>query len=160
MVIGMMLAFIAGGLVSLQNVFNSRTNEQTGTWAATSLVLGTGFAASLILGLVFEGKNMLTIQYAKPWYWICGLIGIGVVVCLMNSTRLLGPTLAMSIVLTSQLIFALLADSLGILGLKHIPLSFDKLLGVLIIILGALFFKFGGQKHHIKTKPVKEEQVS
>jgi transporter family-2 protein len=60
----------------------------------------------------------------------------------------LGPTYAISIVLTAQLGTALLWDSLGWLGLEKIPFTFNKLIGVLVIIGGILVFKFG----HGRTK--------
>jgi transporter family-2 protein len=113
MILGLLLALIAGSLVSLQNIFNSKVNEHAGAWATTALVLGLGFLASLTIGLIFEGKHLFTLQNMKPWYWISGLIGVGVVICLVQGIRRLGPTYAISIVLTSQLGFALLWDSLG-----------------------------------------------
>lgn len=40
MIIGLILALIAGSLVSLQNIFNTKVNEKVGSWATTTLVLG------------------------------------------------------------------------------------------------------------------------
>jgi len=60
--------------------------------------------------------------------------------------KLLGPTYAISIVLTSQLSFALLFDSMGWLGLEQIPFSWNQLIGVLVIVGGIVLFKFGGLK--------------
>lgn len=71
------------------------------------------------------------------------MIGVGVVFCLIQGVKLLGPTYAISIVLTAQLSTALLWDSLGWLGLEKIPFTFTKLIGVLVIIGGILIFKFG-----------------
>ncbi|OKP68569.1 hypothetical protein A3844_00250 [Paenibacillus helianthi] len=143
MLIGILLALIAGSLVSLQNIFNSKVNEHTGSWSTTTLVLGMGFIASLLMGVIMEGTNMFTLQHMQPWYWFSGMIGVGVVICLVQATRLLGPTYAISIVLTSQLGFALLWDSLGWLGLERVPFSFNKLIGVLVIVGGILVFKLG-----------------
>lgn len=82
----------------------------------------------------------------QPWYWFSGLIGVGVVTCLVQGIRLLGPTLAVSIALTSQLSFALLWDSLGWMGLTQVPFTWKQLSGVLVVIVGMLVFKWGGQK--------------
>lgn len=56
MLTGILLSLIAGALVSLQNIFNAKVNEHTGSWTTTTLVLGMGFAASLVMGLIMEGK--------------------------------------------------------------------------------------------------------
>jgi transporter family-2 protein len=141
---GLFLAVIAGSLVGLQNIFNSKVNERAGSWATTTLVLGMGFAASLTFGLIFEGKQLFNLQNMQPWYWFSGLIGVGVVTCLVKGIKLLGPTYAISIVLTSQLGVALLCDSQGWLGLDRIPFTFNQLIGVLVIVGGILVFKLGG----------------
>ncbi|MBO9129407.1 DMT family transporter [Bacillus sp. 165] len=145
MISGLLLALTAGTLVGLQNIFNSKVNERAGSWTTTTLVLGMGFLASLTIGLIFEGTHMFTLDHMKPWYWISGLIGIGVVTCLVKGIRLLGPTYAISIVLTSQLGFALLWDSLGLFGLEKVPFTFKQLLGVLVIVGGIFVFKLSGR---------------
>lgn len=144
MIVGFIFAIIAGALVSLQNIFNSKVNEQLGSWYTTTLVLGMGFFASLCIGLINEGQHFLTFKNMKLWYWFSGVIGVGVVTCLVHSIRLLGPTYAISIVLASQLVIALLWDSLGLLGIAKIPFTFNQLLGVMVIVGGIIVFKFGG----------------
>ena len=146
MMIGLMFAFIAGSLVSLQNIFNSKVDQHVGSWVTTTLVLGLGFAASLTLGLLSEGGDMFALEGMQTWYWFSGLVGIGVVTCLMNSIRILGPTLAISIVMTSQLVFALFLDSMGWLGLQQVPFTFNKLAGVLLMAAGIYVFKWKGRK--------------
>ncbi|NQX71639.1 DMT family transporter [Paenibacillus alba] len=145
MIVGLVLALIAGSLVSLQNIFNSKVNERAGSWATTALVLGLGFVASLTLGFIFEGKQMFHLPHMQVWYWFSGMIGVGVVLSLVNGIRLLGPTVAVSIILTSQLIFALVWDSFGWLGLEKIDFTMKQLLGVLIIVGGIMVFKLGGK---------------
>ncbi|WP_134684088.1 DMT family transporter [Brevibacillus migulae] len=144
MVLGLFFAVLAGSLVSLQNIFNSKVNEHAGSWQTTTLVLGMGFLASLIAGLFFEGSQLFRLQNMQSWFWFSGMIGVGVVACLVQGIRLLGPTYAISIVLTSQLGFALFADSLGLFGLDKVPFSFQQLMGVVIIVGGILVFKLGG----------------
>ncbi len=152
-VTGILLALLAGSLVSLQTVFNSKVNEKTGSWSTTTMVLFTGFLASFLISILVEGKNTFSFQHMQPWYWVSGAIGVGVVFCLVQGMKLLGPTFAISIVLTSQLSFALLFDSMGWLGLEKIPFSWNQLLGVLVIVGGIVLFKFGGSKSNTAEKP-------
>ncbi|MFF2907779.1 DMT family transporter [Paenibacillus sp. NPDC057934] len=145
MLAGILLALIAGSLVGLQNIFNSKVNQQTGSWSTTTLVLGMGFIASLTISFIVEGKNTFALQNMQPWYWISGMIGVGVVICLVQGVKLLGPTYAISIVMTSQLAFALLWDSMGWLGLEKVPFNINQFLGVLVIVGGIIVFKFAGR---------------
>jgi transporter family-2 protein len=158
MISGLLLALTAGSLVSLQNIFNSKVNERAGSSATTALVLGLGFLASLTIGLIFEGKQLFALPHMQPWYWFSGLIGVGVVTCLVKGIKLLGPTYAISIVLTSQLGFALLWDSLGWLGLVQVPFTFNKLVGVLVIVGGVLVFKLGGGRVSQVSSKVRMER--
>ncbi|WP_256757878.1 DMT family transporter [Cohnella sp. WQ 127256] len=149
MITGLLFATVAGLLVSLQNIFNSKVNERSGTWTTTTLVLGLGFLASLIMGLLFEGKEQFSLGNTEIWYWFAGLIGVGVVICLVNGIKLLDPTYAISIALTSQVGFALLFDSFGWLGLEKVPFTVNKLIGVLVIVAGIYVFKLsGGRKEN------------
>lgn len=145
MFIGMLLAVIAGSFVSLQTIFNNQVNSKAGSWATTTLVLGMGFIASLAASLIFEGKGTFSLQHMQPWYWVSGAIGVGVVFCLVQGIRILGPTFATSIVLIAQLTTALLFDTAGWLGLERIPLTPGKIIGVLVIIAGIIVYKFGGR---------------
>ncbi|MGN7356547.1 DMT family transporter [Paenibacillus sp. SAF-054] len=151
MLLGLLLALLAGSLVSLQNIFNNKVNVHIGSWTTTTLVLGLGFAASFILGLLFEGTAMFNLSQLKLWYCFSGLIGVGVVTCMVQGINRLGPTFGVSISMVAQLGFALLFDSMGWLGLEKVDFTLKQLAGVLVIVGGILIFKVGGRK-----KPVKE----
>ncbi|MNN26666.1 hypothetical protein D3C81_1401790 [compost metagenome] len=143
MILGIMLALIAGSLVSLQNIFNSKVNEHTGSWSTTTLVLGMGFIASFVIGLIVEGTHLFALQNLKLWHMLSGLTGVGVVICLVQGMKRLNPTYSIAIVLTSQLVTALMWDSFGWLGVEKIPFTLNKLLGVIVIVGGILVFKIG-----------------
>lgn len=140
---GLLLAAFGGALVGMQNVFNKRVGEHASSWTTTTLVLGMGFAASLLMGLLTEGGQLFNQQNMKLWYGFSGVIGVGVVVCITQATKLLGPTYATSIALISQIGFALWWDTQGWMGLEQVPFTLNQGAGVLIIIGGILMFKFG-----------------
>lgn len=143
MFLGILLALIAGSLVGTQNIFNNKVNEHTGTWTTTTLVLGLGFAASFVIGVLLEGKNMFALHDMQPWFYFSGLIGVGVVTCMVQGVKRLGPTYAVAIVMTSELGFALLFDSMGWLGLQKVPFTPKQLIGVLVIVGGIIVYKLG-----------------
>ncbi|WIV17741.1 DMT family transporter [Paenibacillus polygoni] len=153
MTLGIIIALIAGSFVAMQVVFNSRMGEHTGSWLTTTIVLGLGAIASLTISLLVEGTGGYHLENMKGWYWISGAIGVGVVFSLMQGIKFLGPTFSTSIVLTSQLSFALLWDSLGFFGLEKIELTMNKLIGVLVIIGGILVFKYGERLSQVRNSP-------
>jgi transporter family-2 protein len=145
MEMGMLLALMAGALVSLQNIFNRRTNEHNGLWSTTTLVLGLGFVASAALGLLVHGSGFWTFGRTELWYPLCDLFGIGVVVCLVRAVRLAGPTVAVSVVMASQLTLALILDSVGAFGIAKVPLEANKVVGGLLLIAGVIVFQLRGE---------------
>jgi bacterial/archaeal transporter family-2 protein len=158
MILGLLFAILTGSLVSLQSVFNSKVDEHAGSWTTTTLVLGMGFAASFIIGFLFEGKELFILDDMKSWHWFSGLIGIGVVTCVVQGIRLLGPTYAISITLTSQLGFALLWDSFGWMGIEKVPFTSQQLIGVIVIVAGIFVFKFSGETS-IKSQRLVQDSI-
>lgn len=152
MVTGIFMAALAGMLVGLQNIFNSRVNERAGLWLTTTLVLGMGFLASLLIGLATQGPGMFHPGHMEPWYWFSGLIGVGIVTCMVKGVSLLGPTYASAVAMTAQLAFAVLWDTLGWFGLEKVPFTGRQLIGVLVIAAGIIVFKLGGSRSKARSK--------
>jgi len=150
MIAGLVLALIAGSLVGIQNVFNSKVNEGVGTWTTTAIVLAMGFFASFTIGLSVEGKLLFDLSNMKTWYWFSGIIGVGVVLTVVQGVKRLGPTYAISIVMASQIGCALLFDSLGLLGLDKVPFTGKQAIGVLVIVGGIIVFKAGGRRNNTR----------
>lgn len=147
MVMGILLAAAAGATISLQTVFNNKVNEKTGSWTTTVIVLGMGFIFSLTASLLIGGLSSSQLGQMENWYWLGGISGVGVVFCLVQAIKRLGPAFTISIVLTAQLSTALLGDSMGWLGLEKIPFSFNKLVGIIIILGGVLIFKYKSPRY-------------
>lgn len=146
MAIGITLAVIGGMLVCIQNTFNANVKQKVGAWATTTLVLGLGFLASLLLGLVNEGMGLFQVPAMETWYWFSGMIGVGVVMSVTQGVQQLGPSYAISIVMVSQILFALLWDTLGWFGLTAVPFTGKTVLGILMIVSGVLLFQLGGKR--------------
>ncbi|RNA66966.1 DMT family transporter [Alteribacter keqinensis] len=141
MIFGIILAASAGAAISLQTVFNNKVNEKTGSWTTTALALGMGFVFALVATVMAGELNVYQLARIEPWYWFAGITGVGVVFCLVQAIKRLGPTFTISIVLTAQLSTALLSDSIGWFGLEQIPFSYTKLAGIFVILIGVLVFK-------------------
>lgn len=160
MITGLSFALLAGVLVGLQNIFNSKVNERAGTQATTALVLGLGFLASLTIGLAVEGGRMLQWpSQMKLWYSFSGLLGVGVVFCLVKGMKALGPTYAVSIALTAQLGCALWWDGLGWFGLAQIDFTLKQWIGAAVIVGGILVYKLGGARRKTADAADRPEEM-
>ncbi|GGA11439.1 membrane protein [Paenibacillus marchantiophytorum] len=141
MIVGILMALAAGSFISVQTMFNSKVNEAVSSQTTTALVLGMGFVASLSMGLLFEGVEYFALKPMHAWYWFSGLLGIGVVTCVVRGVKLLGASNAILLVMVSQLICALWWDSVGWFGLETVTLTVQKAIGVTVLICGLILFK-------------------
>lgn len=156
MIAGILMALAAGALVSIQNLFNSKVNLSVRSSTTTALVLGMGFASSLSLGLLFEGRHYFPAGSMQPWFWFSGLLGIGVVTCVVRGVDRLGASHAISIVMASQLVCAMWWDSMGWFGLETVPLTLPKSAGTALLIGGLLLFRMqkpAGEKAEVQPAP-------
>lgn len=132
---------IAGAVMSIQGVMNTRLNEKIGLLEANTYVQGTAFAISLIAALFFGKGNIKEITQV-PWYYLLGgALGMVITVTVMLGIGKLSPTVAISVILISQLITAALIDGFGIMNTPKVPFKWSQIAGVVLMIVGVIVFK-------------------
>lgn len=152
MIIGVLLALVAGAFIGLQNIFNRHLNEHVSSWFATTFVLLTGSVAALIIGLLLQGTKIFDVSGMKPSYWFFGLVGVGVIYTMIQAMRRLGPTKTVLISIIAQLAFSLLFDVTGFLTLPQVDLKWQDIVGVLLIISGVLIFNLKKKVPLVRVK--------
>ncbi|HDR7784741.1 MULTISPECIES: DMT family transporter [Bacillus] len=139
--IGFSLAILAGVLISLQSVFNTKVNENVGQWLTTAYVLGIGFISSILFYIITENSISIKVYTTNYLFYVSGLFGIGLIICIMGAIKSLGPAYTVLISLITQLVVALCIDTFGLFGIERVPLQINKLLGIAILIVGVGIFK-------------------
>ena len=139
--LGTVFAIIAGAAMSIQGVFNTRLSEKIGLYESNTFVQLTAFVLSLIIMFIFGKGNFLEIANVNKLYLTGGIIGVIITVTVMLSIGNLSPTIAISIILISQLICASLIDMFGLFDSKQISFHISKLIGVALMIGGVIIFK-------------------
>lgn len=143
-IIGIIFSALAGALMSIQGVFNTRAGEKTGLWEINVFVQGTGFLITLIVFFIFGEGNIKKIAEVNKLYLTGGLIGVFIIYTVMKGMHMLSPTYAVSIILITQLVTAALIDCCGFFETKKLVFHFSKILGVIIMIIGIIIFKWKG----------------
>ncbi|MCU7663643.1 DMT family transporter [Bacillus thuringiensis] len=139
--IGFSLAILAGILISLQSVFNAKVNENVGQWLTTTCVLGVGLISSILFYIIIENSISIKVYTANYLFYVSGLFGIGLIICIMGAIKSLGPAYTVLISLITQLVVALCIDTFGLFGMESIPLQINKLVGIGLLIVGVGIFK-------------------
>ena len=140
--IGVICSIIAGAVMSLQGVLNTRLTERAGVFETNLFVQGTAFLASLLAFLICGRGNLSLLRGAKWYYLLGGLLGLVITVTVILSIKGLSPTAAISIILIAQLVTAALIDLFGWLGTERTPFEWTKIVGLALMIGGIVLFKW------------------
>ena len=135
------MSIIAGAVMSIQGVFNTRLSEKTGLFESNVIVQGTAFLAALLIWWFFGKGDIKAVTQVNKLYLAGGILGTVITVTVMLGMKNLSPAYAVSIILVSQLLTAGAIDLFGLFGTEKIVFGARKIIGVITMILGMLLFK-------------------
>ncbi len=139
--LGFLSALLAGAAMSFQGVMNTRLGEKVGTLETNAFVQLVGFVLALLVAIFFGSGNIRQLPQA-PWYsWLGGVLAPVITLTVMWAIGNLTPTVAISTILLSQLTVAALIDFFGWLGAEKLPFTWEKWLGVALMVGGVILMK-------------------
>jgi transporter family-2 protein len=136
----LLLTVFAGGLIALQAPINSMLGKSVGTFAAASVSFIVGTIA-LVLITVLVGGGFGDVGEARhlAWYYLMGgVLGAVYVTTALVAVRSLGAGGVTAATIAGQLTLSLVIDQLGILGVDERPITWERVLGVLMLAVGTL----------------------
>ena len=139
---GIIFSIIAGMAMSVQGVMNTRLGEGIGNMEANAFVQGTAFALALIVLLFWRQGSFTELGQVNKLYWLGGVLGIVITLTVMLGIKSLGTTLAISIILISQLLIAAVIDAFGLMGSEKLAFGWSKYVGLALMTGGMLLFKY------------------
>ena len=116
-------------------------NENVGQWLTTACVLGIGLISSILFYFITENSISIKVYTTNYLFYVSGLFGIGLIICIMGAIKSLGPAYTVLISLITQLVVALSIDTFGLFGMENVPLQINKLVGIGLLIVGVGIFK-------------------
>jgi len=137
--LALILTAAAGGLIALQAPINAGLGRVTGGLPAAlvSFLVGT-FALSAIV--VLSGKaGGLSSTFDVSWYYLLGgLLGAIYVSTALIAVTAIGAGGVAAATVTGQLVASVVIDRLGLFGLDEIPLSPERAIGVVLLLVGTV----------------------
>jgi transporter family-2 protein len=136
----LLLTVVAGGLIAMQAPINSMLGKSVGTFAAASVsfIVGT-IALVLITVLVGGGFGDVGEAQHLSWYYLAGgVLGAVYVTTALVAVRSLGAGGVTAATIAGQLTLSLVIDQLGILGVDERAITWQRVLGVLMLAVGTL----------------------
>ena len=151
----LLITLAMGLLMPFQTAANSRLRGAVGpAYVSTLVSFSVSTLALLLVSLVaripiLPTHTMLT--EAPWWSWFVGIIAVVTITIAIHLFKEIGQLQALIIPMFSQLIFSLMIDHFGWFGAKVIPLSTNRIIGALLLIIGVTLvvvlprLKAGGQ---------------
>lgn len=128
--------------MSIQGVMNTRLGEKIGLYESNAFVQGTAFILSLLAVWIMGKGSFKNISEVNKFYLLGGVLGLIITITVMLGIGKLSPTVAISVILISQLFVAALIDAFGWMGSEKIVFGWNKYAGMLLMIGGVLLFKW------------------
>ncbi|MDQ3571804.1 MAG: DMT family transporter [Actinomycetota bacterium] len=135
--LAVILMALVGGLIALQPAVNAGLGKETGGLGAAlvSFVVGTILLAVLVG--VSGQADRLGGSFDVEWYYLIGgLLGAAYVFAALETVGSIGAGGVAAATITGQLTASLLLDKLGVLGLSEVPVTWDRVLGVALLLAG------------------------
>lgn len=139
--LGVIFSIIAGAAMSFQGVMNTRLGDKIGLYEANAFVQFIAFLLSVIALLIMGNGDIKSITQVDKWYLLGGVLAIVITISVMLGIGNLSPTIAISIILISQLAVAAVIDAFGILGSEKVAFGWTKFAGLGLMIGGVILFK-------------------
>lgn len=136
-----LFAFLAGLLMSIQGVFNTRLMDSSNMWTTNSWVHFTAFAVSICVWFFAGQENFLSVfNISNKLYLFGGVIGAFITFTVIQSISGLGPAYATMLILLAQIVSSYLIEVFGLFGTEKISFEWIKLIGVAMMIVGIIVF--------------------
>lgn len=137
-----LFSILAGAAMSVQGVLDTRLSGRIGLYESNVLIQGMAFALSFLALLFLGDGNFGALGEINRVYLLGGVLGIVITIAVMLAMRGLGPTVAVSVILISQLLVAALIDAFGWFDSKRIPFGWQNFAGLALMVGGVLLFKW------------------
>jgi transporter family-2 protein len=134
------LALAAGLAGSVQVAVMGRFGDRIGALEALAANLAfSTVGAVLILVVLRQSLDGFGAALRSPWwYWVGGGgMGLLVVFTITVTAPRLGTTAVIALLIAGQLAMGLAIDRYGLFGVERIPLTWPRLLGVVLLAAGA-----------------------
>lgn len=142
--LGFIIAIISGTLMSMQGVFNTSVTKQTSIWVCASFVQFSALIVCLGAWAITgrEGSFMDLFKIDNKYTLLGGVMGAAITYTVIKSVDTLGPARANMFIITAQLLVAYMIELLGFFGSDKVDFEWRKAIGILIIIIGIITFKW------------------
>jgi len=133
-----------GVALTLQMAWNARLRTATGSAVFTTMI--SVFITLLLLVLVWASGmtnrgSFPAVRSVPLWGWFGGVCAAYYLVAALIAIPKLGAATVFSLVIAGQMAAAVILDSTGSFALPQVPISWSRVFGTALLILGVLLIQ-------------------
>lgn len=140
----MLVTAVTGSILPLQAVINAKLGKVSGgpvISAFISFLVGTVVLAVYLLITRRHVIQWSGLQSAPVWLFAGGVIGAFYVASITSIIPTLGTALTFALIITGQLIAAIVIDHFGWFGMAVKEISAGRIIGAVLLIAGVMLIK-------------------
>lgn len=134
------VAVIGGIAVTLQANFMGTMTRTLGTLESMFITYGSGglvVVALFMMRSALQGNGLAQWRTVPPYVFTAGVLGLVIVGSIGFATARYGLILTFAIILVAQYASASLIDHFGLFGAIMQPLSAQRMIGIVLLLIGA-----------------------
>lgn len=136
--LGIIVLMVCGGAaVAIQPSINARLAQKVGSYESSLISFAVGTLALLLVVAVSGRGTLRGVAETRWWEWTGGLLGAFFVTLTIIAVPRLGTLAVMTAIITGQLACGALLDHFGLFGLRHLPLTPLRCIGIVLLTAGA-----------------------
>lgn len=136
-----LLAVLAGVGIAVQSTLNNLLTKTVGIWTTNVIVHGTGFLLAMGITLWLGKSQFNGVMYA-PWYSLLGgFFGVFAIATVVFAISKLGVGFSVTVMVVAQVMAATMIDHYGLLGAPTVLLTWKRIAGIGLLIIGAILIK-------------------
>lgn len=137
MLLSLIIAALSGMAMTFQGAINAALKDKIGVAPMSVFVHLSGLIVSLAAVLVLTGLPKVQDLKAAPLYsYLGGVLNVAIIGGVAYAIAKTGATVGISAILIGQLSTAVVLDHFGIFTLDKIPLTWARILGVILMLAG------------------------
>lgn len=141
----LLIGVLGGICITLQSGVNAQLSA---VWAKNSILAA---AVSFGVGFLVLAASVAALRIPLPslkgthtkwWHWSGGLLGAYLVFAGAYLAPILGAGLLVGLILAGQICSAAILDHFGLVGFPKKPITTQKVIGILFLVVGVAIFRF------------------
>jgi transporter family-2 protein len=132
---------LAGAFIAIQSILNAGLGRKVGSLGSVFLLTVVSALVVLVLIFIFPGTATLKESPGfKDWYlYMGGILGIAILAASIVLVPRIGASATLTTLVVGQLVTALFLDHIGWLGTPRVEISLSRIVGIVLLVIGAYF---------------------